>query len=657
MTNIVETERIKRAAALIPADGFLHGRMVLAAVFVVFLLTSPTICHGQGKPQVLKVEPPNWWAGHSINPVRVMIRGHNLGGARGETIGAGIHTGLTRINGAGTYIFLDVLIDANATPGRRTLRITTPAGTTEAPFEISAPLSRDGRFQGFTTDDVIYLIMPDRFSDGDPTNNDPPPSRGLYNRSKTRYYHGGDFQGVINRLPYLKSLGVTAIWLTPWYDNVNHLNEREQYPEASGGPKQPITDYHGFGAVDFYGVEEHFGTLAKLRELVDEAHRLGIKVIQDQVANHTGPYHPWVDDSPTPSWYNGTKGSHLANTFQTWVLHDPHPVAQVKRETLEGWFIDILPDLNQNDEETARYIIQNTLWWIGVTGIDAIRQDTWQYVPNSFWRNWMAAIKREYPNFNVVGEVLDGDVAHCSFFQGGRVRFDGIDTGLDTLFDFPLLHPLRRAFGEGRAVKEIALVLSHDQLYPNPNVLVPVLGNHDVGRFMSERGATVAGLNLAHTLIMTMRGTPQIYYGDEIAMAGGGDPDNRRDFPGGFPGDTRNAFDKEGRSSDEQLVFEHLQKLGRLRAELEPLRRGTLVNLYVSEQQYAYARRTERLSVIVVFNNDNRPATIEFDVSAVGLADGATVTDRLGSASDASVESSLLRISVPARTAAIFVRR
>ncbi|HSB09147.1 MAG TPA: alpha-amylase family glycosyl hydrolase [Blastocatellia bacterium] len=632
-------------------------RLIRVAELLGFLLAVTSLALAQAKPEVLKVEPPNWWARHSINPVRVMIRGRNLAGARVEALGYGIQTGLVRINAAGTYIFVDLVIRTDATPGRRVLRVTTPAGTAEAPFEISTPLPREGRFQGFTTDDVIYLIMPDRFSDGDATNNDPSQSRGLYDRSKTRYYHGGDFQGVINHLPYLKSLGVTAIWLTPWYDNVNHLNEFEQYPDASGGPKQPITDYHGYGAVDFYGVEEHFGTLAKLRDLVDAAHHLGIKVIQDQVANHTGPYHPWADDSPTPTWYNGTKGSHLANTFQTWVLHDPHPVAQMKRETLEGWFIDILPDLNQNDEETARYIIQNTLWWIGVTGIDAIRQDTWQYVPNGFWRGWTSAIKREYPNVNVVGEVLDGDVAHCSFYQGGRVRFDGIDTGLDTLFDFPLLFSLRRAFAEGKSVKDIARVLSQDQLYPNPNVLVSVLGNHDLGRFMNEPGATVTGLNLAHTLLMTTRGTPQLYYGDEIAMKGGGDPDNRLDFPGGFPGDTHNAFDAQGRTADEQLVFGHLQRLGRLRAELEPLRRGALVNLYVADQQYAYARRTERASVIVVFNNDNRPATIEFDVSAVGLADGGTVTDRLGSASDALVESGKLKVNLPARAATIFVRR
>ncbi|HJZ67363.1 MAG TPA: alpha-amylase family glycosyl hydrolase [Blastocatellia bacterium] len=625
-------------------------------MLVTLLLSSSFACAAQS-PQISKVEPPNWWTHHSINPVRVLIRGRNLAGARVETAGAGIKAGATKINAAGTYLFVDVAIDANAKPGSRTLRITTPTGSTEAPFEITPALPRTGRFQGFSTGDVIYLIMPDRFADGDAANNDPSQSRGMYDRSKSRYYHGGDFQGVINHLPYLKDLGVTAIWLTPWYDNVNHLNEREQYPEGQTGSKKPVTDYHGYGAVDFYGVEEHFGTLAKLRELVDAAHKLGIKVIQDQVANHTGPYHPWVDDPPTPTWYNGTKEHHLANTFQTWVLHDPHPIEKLKRETLEGWFVNILPDLNQNDEETSRYIIQNTLWWIGVTGVDAIRQDTWQYVPNSFWRKWRAAVRREYPNVNVVGEVLDGDVAHCSFYQGGRVRFDGIDTGLDTLFDFPLLYPLRRTFAEGKSMKEVAWVLSHDQLYPNPSVLVTVIGNHDMPRFMNERGATVAGLNLAHTLIMTMRGSPQLYYGDEIAMKGGGDPDNRRDFPGGFPGDARNAFTKEGRTADEQTAFSHLQKLCRLRAQLEPLRRGALVNLFISDQQYAYARKAERAWAIVALNNDSKPASLEFDVSMLGLIDSADLIDRLGVVNGANIRSEMLKVTLPARSACILTAK
>jgi glycosidase len=220
--------------------------------------------------------------------------------------------------------------------------------------------------------------MPDRFANGDPANDDPPVSRGMYDRAKSRYYHGGDFRGVIQHLPYLKDLGVTAIWLTPIYDNVNHLNQREKYEG------QAITDYHGYGTVDFYGVEEHFGSLDDYRELVDRAHALGMKVIQDQVANHTGPYHPWVEDPPAPAWFHGTDAQHLSNSWRTWTLIDPHasPVAQAS--TLDGWFVGILPDLNQDDPEVARYLIQNTLWWIGRSGIDGIRQDTVPYVPRRF---------------------------------------------------------------------------------------------------------------------------------------------------------------------------------------------------------------------------------------------------------------------------------
>ena len=608
----------------------------------------------QSAPEVLKVEPPNWWANHSINPVRLLIRGRNLGGARVEAMGVGIKTGLVRANSAGTYLFVDVSINPAARAGRHALRITTSSGTVEAPFEVVAPLDRAGRFQGFTPDDVIYFIMPDRFTDGDAANNDPAQSRGLYDRAKPRYYHGGDFQGIINRLAYLKDLGVTAIWINPVYDNVNHLNDRETYPETAEGPKKPITDYHGYGAVDFYAVEEHYGTLAKLRELVDAAHRQGIKVIQDQVANHTGPYHPWVKDQPTPTWFNGTQSSHISNNWQKWTTMNPRATYQTQRANLEGWFIDILPDLNQGDEEVSRYIIQNTLWWLGTVGFDAIRQDTLPHVERRFWREWMTAIKREHPNVNVLGELFDGDPALLAYYQGGRAGHDGIDTRLDTLYDFALFYPLRRAFAEGKAIRDVSQMLAHDFLYPNPDVLVTFIGVHDMLRFMNEKGATTEGLKLAQTFIMTTRGTPLLYYGDEIAMAGGGDPDNRRDFPGGFPGDARNAFIKDGRTPAEQDVFEHLRRLGRLRAELEPLRRGRSLDLLDAEQQMAYARMTDRATVIVVFNNDTKPATVEFDVTEARLANGAQMSDRLGASSDVRVEGGRMRLTLPARRALIF---
>ncbi len=602
-------------------------------------------------PEVLKVEPPNWWIDHSINPVRLMIRGRHLAGARIGAPGAGIHIERTHVNAAGTYLFADVRISPRARPGRFSLKITTDTGEAEAPFEVFPPLSHTEGFAGLSSDDVIYLIMPDRFSNGDPSNDNPPQSRGLLDRQKPRSYHGGDLQGILNHLSYLKDLGITAIWLTPIYDAVNDPNQLAMYKN------KPVGEFHGYFAVDFYGVEEHFGDLAKLRELVASAHQSGIKVIQDQVANHTGPYHPWVKDPPTPTWFNGTEANHLDQNLQMWTLMDPYATPETQKATLEGWHGNFLPDLNQNDEEVARYLIQNTLWWLGIAGFDGIREDTLPYVPRRFWRLWTAAIKREYPKVTVIGEVFNEDPALVAFFQGGVMRFDGIDSGIDAAFDFPLYSSIRRAFGEGKSIRDVAVVLSHDALYPNPNLLVTFLGLHDVPRFINEPGATIAGLKLAYTYIMTARGIPMIYYGDEIAMPGAADPDNRRDFPGGWPGDPHNAFEAAGRSSDQEAVFEHLRRLTHLRAKLEPLRRGSMVNLEVSDQTYVYARVTDHDSVIIALNNGPQAATVVFDAGPARLAEGTTLEDRLGTAPDVRIENGKMSVSLPAHKASIYTAR
>jgi glycosidase len=278
-------------------------------------------------------------------------------------------------------------------------------------------------------------------------------------------------------------------------------------------------------------------------------------------------------------------------------------------------------------------------------------------VPNDFWRDWTAAIKREYPRFRVVGEVKDGDVVHTSFFQGGRARFDGIDSGLDSLLDFPLFYPIRHAFAEGKDVREVAQALAKDYLYTNPDILVTLLGGHDDGRFMSEKGATIAGLKLANTFVLTTRGVPQLYYGDEIAMEGADEPTTRRDFPGGFPNDEHNAFTRQGRTAIEQDLFEYVRRVARLHTELEPLRRGALVSLHVAAQQYAYARVGDSSSVIIVINNDTKPASLEFDVTRARLADGARLTDRLDATTDARVTDGKLKVSLPARSASILTVR
>ncbi len=606
-------------------------------------------------PEITKVEPPNWWVGHTLNPVQLLIHGKNLKGAMVRSAERGVKPGEAFSNAAGTYLFVDLDIQKNAKPGSYPLQIVTRDGTATAPFQLLSPLARTGRFRGFSPDDVIYLIMTDRFADGDPANDDPAISRGLFDRRKPRYYHGGDFQGIIDHLPYLKDLGVTALWLTPVYDNVNHLNEREKYDG------QPITDYHGYGAVDFYGVEEHFGDLGLLKKLVDSAHALGMKVIQDQVANHTGPYHPWATDSPTPTWFNGTVENHLANTWQIWTLADPYAPGSLRKSTLDGWFINILPDLNQNDPLSARYLIQNTLWWIGATGIDGIREDTLPYVPRSFWHEWMEAIKREYPDFRVVGEMWDEDPALVAFFQGGRKQFDGVDSGVDALFDFPVYGAIRRVFAHNAPPEELAKVLAHDRLYPNPNLLVTFLGSHDTARFMNE--ASVEDLKLAFTFLMTTRGIPMIYYGDEIGMRGGGDPDNRRDFPGGWREDGRNAFEASGRTGEEQAIFERVQRLLEVRAKLEPLRRGATIDLVANDGVYALARISGDRVALVVFNTDQKPVPVTIDTSGTPIPSQRIISlpnpptnlhDELGAGPDAEWNFSQVTVKMPPRAAAIY---
>jgi neopullulanase len=586
-------------------------------------------------PVIEKVEPPNWWGSHSINPVRVLIRGRHLTGAQLQCprlMCAGV-----RVNAAGTYAFVDVTIPRGVTPGAYPLALRTSGGSAPVPFTVSAPLSRAGRFQGFGVQDAMYLLMPDRFANGDTTNDAPAIAPGTFDRSKGRYYHGGDLEGLRRKLPYLKQLGITAIWMNPLYDNNNGLNRKEMYDG------QPITDYHGYGATDMYAVDEHLGDMPLFRTVVDEAHAQGIKIILDMVANHTGPYHPWATDAPTPTWYHGTTESHPDNTWQTWTLADRYSPPALRQATLDGWFINILPDLNQDDPDVARYIIQNTLWWVGMSGMDGIRQDTWPYVPRTFWRDWMAAIKREYPTLSVVGEVFDGDPSMIAFFSGGRAQYDSIDTKVDALFDFPLFYAIRGAFARAGSVKQVAQALSRDHLYPNPNSLVTFLGLHDVNRFMNEQGATTAGLRLAYTFMLTARGTPLVYYGDEIAMPGGNDPDNRRDFPGGWREDPRSAFEASGRSAIEQSVWSHVQTLLQLRAARADLRTALTENLAVTDQVYAYRRgRT-----VVVINNGSSETTVTLPAISLGA-------DVLKTCSAPKTGPTGITLTVPARSSCVF---
>ncbi|MEK7724044.1 MAG: alpha-amylase family glycosyl hydrolase [Acidobacteriota bacterium] len=599
--------------------------------------------------QVEKVEPPSWWASSTVNPVRVLLTGKNLDLNKIDAP-RGMKVSNLKSSANGNYLFFDLTLLPNTKSGKYEFRVQDGESFAKFDFEIMPKKTSATTHRGYTPDDVIYFVIPDRFADGDTSNNDPAKSKGLFDRRFGRHYHGGDLQGLINKLPYLKSLGVTAIWTTPVYDNNDKPDFKETYEGMSF-----TTGYHGYGATDMYAVDEHLGDMAKLKEFVQTAQKMGFKVIQDQVANHTGPYHRWADDPPTPTWWNGTVKNHPNNNWQKWTAMNPRATYQTQSRNIDGWFIDILPDFNQADAEVEKYLIQNTLWWVETVGFDAIRMDTLPHVPRTFWGKWGSAIKQEFPKVNVLGELFDSDPVLISYFQTGRKGHDGVDTKIDTLYDFGLFYQIRNAFAKGESIRGVSQMLARDWIYPNPNVLTTFLGVHDMERFMNEKGATTEGLKLAQTFIMTTRGTPLLYYGDEIAMPGGGDPDNRRDFPGGFAGDGINAFDASGRTKTQNDVWNHLAKLGALRKELEPLRNGKSLDLLDEEQQMAYARVSEKQSVLMIFNNDTKPAEVKFDVSMIkSFGANSTLTDKLGKVSDVKIENGKVSFTMPARSAGIF---
>jgi glycosidase len=617
--------------------------------FALCLLSMPA--RAQHPPVKIKsVEPPSWWAGHTVNPVRLLVRGEGLDRVRDIRTpdGSRLEVAGHAVNKNGNYLFVNLRINPAAKPGDYQLRFRTTTAAAEVPFRVNAPLDASKNFQGVTTDDVIYLVMPDRFADGDPSTNAPADSTPEANdRRNPRAWHGGDFKGITARLPYLKDLGVTALWLTPWYDNSNALNRCDK-------PWCPNTYYHGYHAADYYAVEDRFGDMNALRRLVERAHALGLKVIQDQVANHVGSQHPWVADPPLDNWFHGTLAEHVVNPFRADLLLTPHAHPEARRPTLDGWFSDDLPDMNQDEPEVARYEIQNALWWVGMTGVDGIRQDTIQYMPRPFIRDLNAALRRQYPTAWMVGEVMDMDAAHTSFFLGGRAGWDGVDTQLPAVFDFPLWDISHKVFTGKLPAAALRNALRLDALYADPARLVVLTNNHDKPRFMSLEGATPEGAMLHLAFALSVRGTPQLYYGDELGMPGGADPDNRRDFPGGFPNDARDAFTREGRTPDEQRMYEWTRSWLTLRREHAALRRGSLTDLFHDDEAYAFSRRVTDETLVVAFNRSAAPKEITFPAVYLAAAAGATLEPLLGGAKRATATAGAFKLAVPPMTAVAY---
>lgn len=620
---------------------------LIKVIFTIAFFVLPNDAQTAVIPQITKVEPPSWWATRSINPVRLLIRGSNLHNAKIQTNRRETKISNVRVDTRGDYLFVDVAISPNAKPGSYSFEIVTPYGKAAVPFGILAPLDSKTHFQGITNDDVIYLMMTDRFSNGDQSNDNPANSPAQANdRSNPRAWHGGDFQGIKNHLDYLKELGVTAIWLTPWYDNSNEVI-------TCPHPWCPATSYHGYGAIDYYKTEDHFGTLGDLRELVEAAHKRGIKIIQDQVANHVGIAHPWAKNPPLPDWFSRFE----KNSFNNSVLLSPNASPPERNNLIHGWFDEGLPDLNQDEPEVARYEIQNALWWIGMTGIDGIRQDTIQYMPRPFIRAWSQAIKKQYPKFWMVGEVFETDSAQTAFFQGGRAGWDNVDTNLPSVFDFNLWRTSLDVFTGKKPMRALRDVQKYDGLYSNINNVTTISGNHDTDRFMSLEGATLEGAKLHLAFLLATRGIPQIYYGEEIAMRGGFDPDNRRDFPGGWAGDKRSAFLSAERTAEEKQIFAHVQKWIRLRRQSAALKTGKTIDLQYDADVYAFARQSSNGETIVLgFNRSNEDKYLEFPEGALKLSGQRVIYSPDGGEnvvdlSNQTATNGIVKLLLPAKTA------
>jgi len=569
----------------------------------------------QNAPVVEKVEPPNWWAGHSINPVRVLVKGKNLKpGTVNEfdvkSVFEGIEIDNVLVNESGTYVFMDLAIDKSAKPGKYPIKISTANGTATIPFDIFPRRSRSGMKRGISNEDIIYLIMPDRFANGDESNDRPGGTSEFANdRKNPRTWHGGDLRGIQKNIPYLKELGVTAVWLTPWYDNPDIETNCDK-------PWCPNTNYHGYHAIDYYSVENRFGTMRDLQNFVAECHRNGIKVIQDQVSNHVGHTHPWMKDRPLDNWFT----PYVQNSFNNSVLLSPNASPAERNNLIKGWFNEFLPDLNQAEPEVAKYVFQNTLWWIEMAGIDGIRQDTIQYMSRDFIRDWSEAILKEYPDFWMVGEIFERDSAQTAFFQGGRKGWDGIDTKLPAVFDFKLWETSQQVFTGHKPARALRDVLKYDGLYPDINNVVFLANNHDTDRFMSLKGATKEGAMLHMAFVLATRGIPQLYYGEEILMTGGHDPDNRKDFPGGWSGDPVNKFSKTGRTADEQEMLEWTKGWTAFRKSSPALMRGRTIDLVYDDEKYVFARKSGDETVILVFNNSVKSQAIRVRHSDLGLS-------------------------------------
>jgi len=551
-------------------------------------------------PALERVEPMFWWTGMSDPNLQLIVHGKDIAYRSVELHYHGVKVVKVHKVDNPNYLFIDLHISSSAFPGTFPINFTkAKAKTLTYQYELKKRDRSNGRAQGVTNKDLIYLIMPDRFSNGDPTTDSFPNMRekGIH-RDSMFSRHGGDIQGIINHLDYLKDLGVTAIWLTPVVEN-----------------DEPKASYHGYAVTDYYKIDPRYGTNELYKEFVEKCHKIGLKVVMDLVHNHAGTEGYTLRDMPMRDWVHRWPEFTKSN-FRDAAVMDPHASEADRKQMLDGWFDRRMADMNQRNPFVQRFLTQNHIWWVEYSGVDGFRLDTYPYNEPEFMADWAKEVRKQFPNLSIFGETLVWSVPNQAFFTEGNTVNRGLDTHLPGITDGVLKEAIYEALngneGWTDGVNRLYSVLAQDFLYKDPTRNTIFLDNHDMSRFFSVVGEDIIKYKSGMAMLMTLRGVPQMYYGDEILMKNFSNPDGlvREDFPGGWADDKANKFTAEGRNEKENDAFNYVRTLANYRKSTTALQAGKMMQYVPEDGVYVYFRYDDLKTVMVVYNSHDKGQTV-----------------------------------------------
>lgn len=559
------------------------------------------------KLTIQHIEPMNWWLDMRWYQVELMVHANNIGQARVELNYPGVKLLSQSATDNPNYLFVMLDINQTAKPGMVKLHFFRGKELIASHnFPLLAREKNSAARQGFATTDAIYLITPDRFSNGNTDNDNQADMLEKVNRQDKDGRQGGDLQGMLNHLDYIASMGFTQIWSNPLIEN-----------------NQPKYSYHGYSATNFYRVDPRFGTNQRYKQFVKQANKKGVGVIQDIVLNHIGSHHWWMRDLPASDWLNYpnnlvTTDNFVATNHIRTSVQDPHAAIEDKEKFVRGWFVQDMPDLNQQNPHLQRYLIQNTLWWIEYAGLSGIREDTFGYADQDFLTAWAKAVTAEYPQFNLVGEEWSNNPAIVAHWQKGKINPSGHQPFMPSMMDFPIHESLRKALGEEESFSSgfihLYETLANDFIYPNPDNLVVFGENHDTSRLYSALNENQSLYKMALVYLATIRGIPQFYAGGEILMTSPKTRDDgatRAPLPGGWEGDRKNMFTGKGLSPNERAMQAWIKKLLLWRKTASAVHHGKLEHFAPENGCYVFFRYTEQQMLMIVMNKNHQQTDLE----------------------------------------------